>query len=224
MVANNVKLQPKNGKGESIITLTPASLPTAVEYLCGSDADLKLIVDKIGPPPLWDRPPGFPTLVHIILEQQVSLDSAKAAFDKLVDSLNGGLTPEKFLQFSDHGLRKIGFSRQKTSYVRNLARGLTEGKFDLDTTTQMSDNDARKYLMCFRGVGRWTADIYLLMALCRPDIFPFGDLALALALQKVKNLPAKPTEDEIAAIADSWKPYRSVAARILWKNYLNGVK
>ena len=205
-------------------SLNITSLPVAVEYLCARDADLARIVAETGPPPLGDRPPGFPTLVRIILEQQVSLASAKAAFDKLVDSLNGNLTPEKFLQFSDMGLRKIGFSRQKASYVRYLARGITSGDFDLNAVANMSDDDARTELMRIRGVGRWTADIYLLMALCRPDIFPSEDLALILALQKAKNLPDKPTEEEMTAFSENWKPYRAVAARILWNYYLNGGK
>ena len=173
-----------------------------------------------GPPPLWGRETGFPTLVQIILEQQVSLSSARAAFDRLNGAVSE-LEPKKFLKLSDARLKEIGFSRQKSLYCRELATAIVENRFSIDALEVMSDDDAKQELMTLKGVGRWTADIYLLMALRRPDIWPTDDLALAKAAQQVKALDAVPDQDELEELAQSWRPWRAVAARLLWHHYLS---
>ena len=202
--------------------LDEAGLREAVEILARLDPDLAAVVRRHGEPPLWARPPGFPTLVRIILEQQVSLSSARAAYDRLV-ARTGEPAPETFITLDDAELKGIGFSRQKASYVRLLSERLIDGSFDLDGVGLLGDEDARVRLMDLKGVGRWSADIYLLMALRRPDVWPRGDLALVNAVAKIKGLPAPPSAEEFEAIGEAWRPWRSVAARIAWFEYLGGV-
>jgi DNA-3-methyladenine glycosylase II len=189
-------------------------------FLVEVDPDLAKVVSQFGSPPLWSREPGFPTLVHIILEQQVSLASAKAAFTRLQEAA-GQLTPEKFLEFDDDQLKSIGFSRQKSGYCRELSRAILRGDLDLEGLEELDDQAVRLKLMEVKGIGRWTADIYLLMAMLRPDVWPSGDLAIASAMQEVKGLPRRPTPDELEVIASPWKPWRAEAARILWHYYLS---
>ena len=204
----------------SPISLNQEHLIEGISYLAKADTDLAKVIIDLGAPPLWAREPGFPTLIHIILEQQVSLASAKAAFSKLNESV-GGLTPERFLAFTDGELRDIGFSKQKTSYGRELSKAILRGELDLGELSSLDDTSARSELMKIKGIGPWTADIYLLMALLRPDIWPSGDLALAKAAQAIKKLPALPAPEILAEIAVGWKPWRAVAARVLWHYYLN---
>jgi DNA-3-methyladenine glycosylase II len=193
----------------------------AVEILADRDPDLASVVRRHGPPPLWARPPGFPTLIRIILEQQVSLSSAKAAYDRLV-TRTGEPTPETFLELSDGELRGIGFSRQKARYVRLLAGSLLSGSLDLGELEGLGDDEARGRLMELKGIGRWSADIYLLMALRRPDVWPRSDLALINAVARIKGLVAPPSPEEFDAIGEAWRPWRSAAARIAWFEYLGG--
>jgi DNA-3-methyladenine glycosylase II len=131
------------------------------------------------------------------------------------------LTPARFLELDDATLKAIGFSRQKTAYGRHLAQSIVNGHFRLAALNRMDDATARAELLKLNGVGPWTADIYLLMALRRPDVWPSGDLALALAVQRVKRLPSRPTPDELDAIGAAWRPWRAVAARVLWHYYLS---
>jgi DNA-3-methyladenine glycosylase II len=201
-------------------TLDTETLALGVAFLSEADADLARIHTGLGLPPLWARQPGFPTLVHIILEQQVSLASARAAFRKLEDVL-GIITPDPFLTLTDEELKRIGFSRQKTTYCRYLAQAILKNELNVDALEHMDDPAVRTELTRIKGIGPWTADIYLLMALLRPDIWPAGDLALATAMQEVKNLPARPGLDEMERIAASWRPWRAVAARLLWHHYLS---
>ena len=169
------------------------------------------------------RQQGFHTLLHIILEQQVSLASAKAAYKKLLTAIRE-LTPENFLTLADTDLKSMGFSRQKTLYGRNLARAIVEGDLNLSTVSRLDDARARTQLIKIKGIGVWTADIYLLMALGRPDIWPTGDMALAVAIQRLKQMPQRPSPEELTAIGRKWQPYRAVAARILWHYYLKCCK
>ena len=202
------------------ISLNNQSLLECISFLCRIDPDLGAIVSDLGNPPLWSREPGFPTLIHIILEQQVSLASAKAAYTKLKQAA-GELTPQRFIEFTDTELREIGFSRQKAKYGRELSLAILNGDLDFGKLQNLDDQAARSTLMKIKGLGPWTADIYLLMALLRPDIWPSGDLALAKAVEKIKKLSEKPTPEILNEIAEGWKPYRAVAARILWHYYLN---
>ena len=194
-------------------------LERAVDELAATDGDLAGIVARHGPPPLWDRPAGFPRLIHIILEQQVSLASAKAAFDRLVAATDP-LTPDAFLALTDAELLTIGFSRQKARYGRALAAEIADGSLDLDALVSLPDEDVRLALEAIPGIGPWTSTIYLLMVLGRPDVWPTGDIALATAVAQIKRLPARPGPDDLALIGEAWRPWRSVAARLFWHDYL----
>ncbi len=176
-------------------------------------------MERYGPPPLWDRAPGFATLLHIVLEQQVSLASARAAFDRLT-AVADPLTPERFLALSDAELLTIGFSRQKARYGRALARALEARTLDLDALTTLDDAAVARELEAIPGVGPWTSTIYLLMVLGRPDVWPLGDIALATAVGEVKGLGRRPGPGEMAEIGEAWRPWRSVAARLFWHDYL----
>jgi DNA-3-methyladenine glycosylase II len=203
------------------VSLTDATLSHALAALTGRDPRLARIVADYGPPPLWAREPGFPTLLRIILEQQVSLASAQAAFDRLM-AIASPLTPERFLALDDVTLKATGFSRQKTRYGRELAGAILSGSLDLEALDVLDDQAVRAALIKVVGIGRWTADIYLLMALCRPDAWPAGDLALATAARHALGLAATPGTAELEAIGEAWRPWRAVAARVLWHFYLNG--
>lgn len=170
---------------------------------------------------MWQREPGFPTLVYIILEQQVSLASAKAAYEKLKTAASP-LTPEKFLTFDDQELKTIGFSRQKTRYCRLLAEAILDGELELEALEDKSDDEVRSVLLELKGIGPWTVDIYLLMALRRQDIWPRGDLALVSAVKRAKRMEKAPTPEEMEALSLPWQPWRAVAARLFWHYYLSG--
>jgi DNA-3-methyladenine glycosylase II len=180
------------------------------------------VFDLYGSPPLWDREPGFSTLLQIILEQQVSLASAKACFDKLTANL-GNVTPETVLSLNDAELKTVGFSRQKTAYARHLSEAILEKQIDLDSLFHLPDAEVKSELIKLKGIGEWTSDIYLLMALLRPDVMPKGDIALHSAWHKLSGEP-RPGSDEFLVIAERWKPFRSVAARLLWHFYLSEKK
>lgn len=201
-------------------SLTEARLIEAARLLAGRDADLAGVIEQFGPPPLWAREPGFPTLVYIILEQQVSLASARAAFQRLAAAISP-LTPQAFLRLDDAELKTIGFSHQKTGYARLLAQAILDGEIDVDGLAFLGDEAVRALLMKLKGIGRWSADIYLMEALLRPDVWPSGDLALAIAVQRVKQLPAVPGPAELEAIGEAYRPWRAVAARMFWHYYLS---
>ena len=200
-------------------TLNEEVFSQGVRLLVDRDEHLAEVVKTYGHPPLWVREPGFSTLVYIILEQQVSLASAKAAFDRLQAAVRP-LTPRGFLKLNDAELLRIGFSRQKTLYSRLLAESLARRHFDLRYLHDLPDESAHKMLVAFKGIGRWTADIYLLSALRRPDIWPIGDLALATAVQEVKRLRKRPSPEKLEALSAPWRPWRAVAARLFWHAYL----
>lgn len=205
---------------KQIITLNEATLSEAVEFLCQKDTSLGRVVEQSGHPPLWAREPGFSTLIHIILEQQVSLASAKACFDKLNAALPE-LTPATFLTLGNDDLLQVGFSRQKTRYSRILAQAILDGSLDLDKLSESPDEKVHASLTSLTGIGPWTANIYLLMALRRPDIWPAGDLALEVALKDLYGLDQRPRGGAFQSIGERWRPYRAVAARILWHYYLS---
>jgi DNA-3-methyladenine glycosylase II len=203
--------------------VTEEILAESALELAGRDRDMAGILRKFGLPPLWARNPGFATLVHIILEQQVSLASAKAAFDRLRQAISI-VSPQRFITLDDVRLRAIGFSHQKTRYCRLLAQAMIDREINLNKLSRMDDEAARVELKKLKGIGDWTADIYLLMALRRPDIWPKGDLALLVAMQSLKNFATRPTPEEFEVIGEKWRPYRSVAARMLWHFYLSRSK
>lgn len=200
--------------------LDEEALARGLSYLSARDRDLARILEELGPPPMWEREPGFPTLLRIILEQKISLASAEAVYHRL-DAVCRPLTPERFLVLNDDTLKTIGFSRQKMAYVRDLARSIIEGRLDLRRLHEMEDEEARAELFKVKGIGPWTADIYLLRALRRIDVWPRGDLALAVAAQRIKGLRSFPNAEELDALGAAWQPWRAVAARLLWHYYLN---
>lgn len=201
-------------------SLTRASLTYGLTVLAERDKDLGSVLTTLGPPPIWKREAGFATLIQIILEQQVSVSAAKAVFDRLSATVVP-LTPENFLTANDLQLKALGFSRQKTQYGRALANAIVKGQLDLRELATKEETIIRTELKRVKGIGDWTVDIYLLMALQRPNVFPKGDLALAIATQKLKSLAVRPTPDELESLAEIWKPWRAVAAKILWHYYLN---
>lgn len=205
----------------SLAPLTEEGLHAALDELTSRDLRLASILERLGPPPLWRREPGFPTLVHMILEQQVSLASARAVFDRLVGAVPE-LTPECFAELEAAELRNLGFSRQKIRYCRALAEALLDGSLVLSQLDDLADEEVRRELVRLPGIGPWTAEVYLLMALGRPDVWPVGDLALAVAAQDILGLEARPTASELEALGEPWRPWRAVAARLLWHHYLGG--
>jgi DNA-3-methyladenine glycosylase II len=200
--------------------LTARSFSRAIRILCEKDADLAHILTRLEPPAFWSREPGFASLIRIILEQQVSLASARASFNRLLKAVSP-LTPERFLESEDALLKSCGFSRQKIAYSRNLANAIVEDHLSLDRLETMTDETVRSELVKIKGIGPWTANIYLLTVLRRPDIWPGEDLALAVAAQKIKRLKTRPSPQALEDIAESWKPWRAVAARLLWHYYLS---
>jgi DNA-3-methyladenine glycosylase II len=204
-----------------VTKLDKGSFKRGLNFLSKRDPSLARILKTLGPPPMWTRKPGFPTLVHLILEQQVSLASARAAMNRLRAAASP-LTPRAFLELDDTALRTIGFSRQKIGYCRHLAQSILEGKLNLAALDKMDDLAVRADLVKIKGIGTWTADNYLLMALRRPDVWPGGDLALAVAVQQIKRWKSRPTEKELETFSLRWRPWRSVAARLLWHYYLSG--
>jgi DNA-3-methyladenine glycosylase II len=199
--------------------LTEISLGRAAKTLARRDNDLACILKSLGPPPLWARPPGFSTLVKIILEQQVSLASAASLFARLKKN-TAPFRPARMIELGEAHLKSLGLTRQKTSYCLDLAEALNNKRLRLSQLTVMSDADVKTALMEIRGLGSWSADVYLLMVLRRPDIFPATDLALVTAVTELKQLPARPNTDQFLKMAEAWRPYRSVAARMLWQYYL----
>ncbi|MEA3509872.1 MAG: DNA-3-methyladenine glycosylase 2 family protein, partial [Actinomycetota bacterium] len=198
-----------------------ASLSEGVAALSEMDSTMAGLAERNGVPPLWPRDPGFPTMVRLILEQQVSLASADAAFRNLEKAI-GRVEPEGFLDLDDAELRGIGFSRQKTGYVQAIAAGLLGGSIDLIAIGGLDDAAASDRLLGIRGIGPWTAACYLLFALRRPDVWPPGDRALQVSMGRVFNLDAVPNVEESNVRAAAWRPLRSVAARMLWYDYLGG--
>lgn len=213
-------MMPKELKRLKPTPLTRKTFSSAIQYLCDQDADLAHILTRLKPPAFWTRKPGFASLIRIILEQQVSLASARASFDRLKATVSP-LTPQGFLELSDAKLKSCGFSRQKTAYGRNLATAISEGSLELKRLETMADQNVRAELVKIKGIGPWTANIYLLTVLRRPDIWPREDLALTLAIQKLKRMKNRPTPQELEMLSDAWKPWRAVAARLLWHYYLN---
>jgi DNA-3-methyladenine glycosylase II len=163
---------------------------------------------------------GFATLLHIILEQQVSIDAA-AAMHRRLSELCRPLRPSAFLSLDDATLRSCGFSRQKISYARDLAAKTADGRFDFSALAAASDEIAQAALLSLRGIGRWSAEIYLIFALGRPDIWPAGDLGLQIAASECLGLAARPTEAELRRLGEQWRPWRSVAACLFWQSYLH---
>jgi DNA-3-methyladenine glycosylase II len=204
-------------------SLDDDSLAEAAKSLAAMDKDMARLLDAHGTPPLWARSAGFETLVRIILEQQVSLKSADAIYRRLKGHVSP-LTPGNVLQTGFDKLRSFGITRQKASYFINVAEAVESGELDFMALDDADDEYVVEILTSIKGIGPWTAKIYLLMVLCRPDVWPVGDIALATAVKNMKALPQRPTQPELTEIAIAWRPHRASAARMLWHYYLSGMK
>lgn len=205
----------------STTVLNETNLREAADWLASQDHRMARVLEHCGYPPLWAREPGFATLVHIILEQQVSLASANATFHKLKETLEGNITPATLLGLSDDTLKQAGFSRQKTHYTRLLSEAVIAGDFSFDTLPGKTDEEVRTEMTRLKGIGHWTADIYLSECLLRPDILPKGDIAMLEAFKVLKGLPARPDHPTFEAGTAHWRPWRSVGTRLLWHYYLS---
>ncbi len=201
--------------------LTRARFLEGVAALAASDPQLGRVVARFGPPALWTRKPGYAALVQIVLEQQVSLASGRTTFARLRDACGGEVAPERVAALSAPVLKAAGVSRQKASYCQDIARRILDGDLDLKALGRDDDDAVRERLIRIRGIGPWTANIYLMTALGRPDVWPEGDLALAAAAQQIKRLEERPDDRRLREMAEGWAPWRTVAARILWHHYLS---
>ncbi|MFI5139726.1 MAG: DNA-3-methyladenine glycosylase family protein [Sphingobacteriales bacterium] len=206
-----------------ITRFTQSTYHSICDELAAIDGDLKNIINTHGYPPFWSRPNTFETLVHIILEQQVSLASALSALNKLKERLPE-LSPAPILLLTDEEMKACYCSRQKTLYIRHLAEAILSGQISLPELEDLPDEVVRAKLTALKGIGNWTADVYLMFVLRHPDVFPIGDLAAVNALKRVKNLPANTTREEMLALSVNWQPNRTIAAMLLWHFYLSSPK
>jgi DNA-3-methyladenine glycosylase II len=202
-----------------IATLTQENYKQYCDQLAQKDATIKSILTTYGYPPLYSRKPSFETLIHIILEQQVSLASAKAALVKLKEKI-GTVTPQKIITLTDAELRACYFSRQKTVYARALANAFLDKTIELKKMAHQPDEVIRANLMLVKGIGNWTADVYLMMCLQRIDLFPIGDIALVNSIKHEKKLPQNTERVAILQLAEAWKPYRTPASFLFWHAYI----
>jgi DNA-3-methyladenine glycosylase II len=189
--------------------------------LAARDRDIARELARIGMPAKRARPPGFATLLRIILGQQVSVQAASAMWRRLEETLGGVVDPAALATRSDEDLRGCGLSRQKTAYARALAAALADGSLDLARVHRLPDPAAIDALTTVKGIGVWSAEIYLLFALGRGDAFPAGDLAVRVGYQRLKRLDAPPTPAALRAMTEDWRPYRGAAAHFLWHSYAN---
>jgi len=197
--------------------LTPELMYSGLQKLSDDDPQLASVFDEFGTPPLRRRPPGFATMVRIIIEQQLSVASANSTLARL-DSISG-LSARRILGLHDEALRAAGLSRQKTGYIKGLADLVVADKFSFDRLASMSDSEAFATLTRIRGVGRWSAEIYLMFVLGRPDIWPAKDVAIIVGVQRALQLPERPDFEEMDRIGDRWRPWRSAVAHLLWQSY-----
>ena len=207
------------------LTFDRQNFHSICDKLARKDRHLFAIIRQFGYPPMWTRRGNFQTLIHIILEQQVSLASARAALNKLRERI-GTITPKKLLALSDEDLKTCYFSRQKTVYARYLANAIVSKQIILKKFSDLDDAEIRRQLKTIKGIGDWTVDVYLLFALQRTDLFPLGDLAMVNALKEVKQLSKETKQEELLKLAERWRPYRSIATILLWHYYIQkrGIK
>lgn len=204
---------------KQIITFNSTNFQKICAKLARQDAELGNIIREYGFPPMWTRPPTFQTLILTILEQQVSLASAYAAFKRLKEKI-GFVTPTKILSLTDEEMRACYFSRQKIIYARELAKAIQSKELRLKNLSLLPDDEIRAEMIQLKGIGHWTIDVYLMHALQRSDLFPLGDIALVNSLKEVKQLPKDISKEEMLVIAESWRPFRTIAAMILWHSYI----
>ena len=200
-----------------MLQFTKENYHALCDELAAKDKHLHQILTECGYPPFWTRPNTFETLVLTILEQQVSLASAYAAYKKLKEKLPK-ITPQKLLLLTDEELRSCYFTRQKIVYARELANAIVSKRINLKSFETKEDDVVRSELIQLKGIGNWTIDIYLLHALQRTDIFPLGDLALVNAVRMLKGDALD--KEAILKLSTKWKPYRSIATMMFWHYYI----
>jgi DNA-3-methyladenine glycosylase II len=200
-------------------SFTKENITSFVDVLAKKDTVIKKLVNTYGYPPTYSRTQSFESLIHIILEQQVSLASAKAALVKLKEKI-GTITPTKILQLNDEELKSCYFSRQKIVYARALANSFLKKEIVLSTFSFKTNEEIRLELIAIKGIGNWTVDVYLMMCMQRMDLFPIGDIALINSMKYEFKLPNTTTKDDLLKMADKWQPYRSIAAFIFWNAYI----
>jgi len=200
-------------------TFDSANFKKICNKLCRIDKDLHSVIREYGHPPMWIRPATFQTLILTILEQQVSLASAYAAFKKLKERI-GYVTPAKILSLNDEELRSCYFSRQKIIYAKELAKAIQSKQLRLNKFSNSHEDEIRVELKKIKGIGDWTVDVYLMHALQRTDLFPLGDIALVNSLKEIKQLHPYTSKEDMLSIAESWRPYRTIASMILWHAYI----
>ncbi len=199
--------------------LDETTFAEAVSLLTSEEPSLDRVVQRFGPPPFWHRPAGFPTLVWLIMEQQVSLESGAAMYRRL-HGLIGEITPEAMIAVTEANLRDIGVTRQKSLYLLGLAAAIVSGELVLDDLARLPADVARQSLLAINGIGPWTADVYLLSALRLPDVFPVGDRALQVGTAEVLGMSSVPDREELEMVSAPWRPIRAAAARLIWHGYL----
>ncbi|HEX6980892.1 MAG TPA: DNA-3-methyladenine glycosylase 2 family protein [Alphaproteobacteria bacterium] len=198
--------------------MPPSPHAAALRKLAARDPDIAAALKLVGYPPPRNRPPGFTSLLRTIVGQQISAAAAASLWTRLAAAIDP-ITPETVAALDIEDLRALGFSRQKALYARGLALDILEGRVDLDRVAQLDDEAAVNHLIQIKGIGRWSAEIYLLFALGRPDVFPAGDLALQVGMQRLKRLRRRPEPDRLLKLVEPWRPYRGAAAHFLWHYY-----
>lgn len=206
--------------GTVVDTLDATTFEQACHMLAAEDEHLATVIERWGLPEFWARSPGFSTLVLLILEQQVSLESGAAMYRRL-HGLIGPVTPEGVLGAADSGLRSIGVTRQKSGYLIEIAYRIVDGTLDLGELADLPVDEAKATLLSLHGVGAWTADAYLLSALRRPDMWPTGDRALQVGTAEILGMGTIPKTDELELLGEPWRPVRAAAARLIWHAYLS---
>lgn len=202
------------------IRLTKKAIADGSARLAAADPALGKIYRQFGPPPLLRRPATFATLIHIILEQQVSVESARATFQRLREVCNPVVSPDALRTLGEQRLRELGFSRQKSRYALALAGDCVSGDLDVPALGRMDDESVRAQIVARLGLGNWSADVFMMMALLRPDVLPVGDLALVKGMREIDDADYA-SADEIIDRAESWRPLRSIATRMVWQWYVH---
>jgi DNA-3-methyladenine glycosylase II len=188
----------------------------AIDYLSSKDVVFQTIIKTHGIPKIPSRPQGFETLALLILEQQVSIDSAKATYLKLKSKVPD-FEPENLTALPDEDYRACGVSRQKTKYIKCLSEAILTKTIALESLPNKSSEQVRDELIQIKGIGNWTIDVYLMFCLQAPDIMPLGDIAVVNTIKELWKIETKP---EMEILATNWKPYRSMATFLLWHHYL----
>jgi DNA-3-methyladenine glycosylase II len=201
----------------------PGELAAALDFLARQDPDFGRALELIQPLPDRSRPAGFEHLSKIIVEQQVSLASAEAIWNRMLAVIQP-YTPERVLQFTEEKLRDIGLSRQKAKYCRALAEDISSNKLSLEQLDHLEDEAVLAQLVQVKGIGRWTAEVYMIACLGRTDVWPAGDVALQSAMGHLKDLAIRPNIEMMDQLATPLRPYRTVAARVLWRYYADVVQ